>query len=81
MISGPAYKDSDFAGSIPQFSEWLFDSDGYWVDVVVFEKYYPAHLFYEVAAIYSVVPYSVTDAIQDAYEQEVEDYNDAMGGI
>ena len=81
LISGPAYKDSDFVGEIPQFSEWLLDSDGYWVDVVVFEKYYPAHLFYEVAVIYTVVPYSVTDAIQEAHDQAVQDYNDAMNGI
>ena len=45
-------------GTIHKFSEWLFDSDGYYVDIVVFLKTYTEYDFYEVKAIYSKVEYS-----------------------
>ncbi|MBR4040046.1 MAG: peptidoglycan-binding protein [Clostridia bacterium] len=58
LISGPAYKDSDFAGKIDSFAEWLVDSGEYWLNIIVYNKYYPAHRFYEVSVLCELVPYA-----------------------
>ena len=58
LISGPAYKDSDFDGKIVKFSEWLFNAGEYYINVIVYNKHFPAHKFYEVTVLYEVVPYT-----------------------
>lgn len=58
LISGPAYKDSDFDGKIVNFSEWLFDAGEYYINVIVYNKHFPAHKFYEVTVLYEVVSYT-----------------------
>lgn len=74
LIDGPAYKESDFIGSVPYFSEWLFESGEYWVDVVVYVKHYPKHLYYETSVMYTKVPGSLINGIVDSY-------NEARGNI
>ena len=69
LIEGPAYKESDFAGSLPYFSEWLFESGEYWVDVVVYVKHYPAHWYNETSVMYTKVPGTLIDGIVDSYNE------------
>lgn len=61
LISGPAYKDSDFDGNIVSFAEWLLDAGEYYVNVIVYNKQFPAHKFYEIAVLYEVVPYDAVE--------------------
>lgn len=65
-------QEENVKNSIPHFSEWLFDSDGYWVSVVAYHKYYPKYQFHEVKVTYISVPYSVTDALDDKYNQVID---------
>ena len=58
LVSGPAYKKADFEGKILSFSEWLVDDGNEFLSIIVYNKHYPAHMYYDVQVQYDFVPYS-----------------------
>lgn len=62
MMEGKAYKPEDFAGDVEAFSEWLVPDGDDMVDIVVYQKYYPAHMIRVVSVMY-------TPDIVDAYAE------------
>jgi len=48
LITGPAYKPSDFDGDIKDFAEWLKEDGESKFTVLLFNKFYKAHLYYQV---------------------------------
>lgn len=52
MMEGAAYKEPDFAGKVEQFAEWVVPDGDDMVDIVVYQKYYPAHMGRVVAVMY-----------------------------
>lgn len=53
MMEGSAYKPDSFAGTVEAFSEWLVPDGDDMVDIVVYQKYYPAHMSRVVSIMYT----------------------------
>lgn len=66
LMEGEAYKPKDFVGDVEAFSEWLVPDGDDMVDIVVYQKYYPAHMTRVVSIMY-------TPDIVDAYSEMMND--------